>query len=56
MQPMLARADSDHLPCHLETTNEKNVPFYKKHGFKVVSEGNVPRHALHIWAMLREPH
>ncbi len=56
MQPVLARADSDRLPCYLETTNEKNVPFYEKHGFKVVSEGNVPRHALHIWAMLREPH
>ena len=55
MQPVLARADSDRLPCYLETTNEKNVPFYEKHGFKVVCEGNVPRHALHIWAMLREP-
>ncbi len=55
MQPVLARADVDHLPCYLETTNERNVPFYEKHGFNVVSDGEVPRHGLHVWAMLREP-
>ena len=56
MQPVLARADADHLPCYLETTNEKNVPFYEKHGFKVVSDAEVPQHGLHVWSMLREPH
>ena len=55
MQPVLARADADRLPCYLETMNEKNVPFYEKYGFRVVSDGEVPRHRLRAWAMLREP-
>lgn len=55
IQPVLARADADHLPCYLETMNEKNVPFYEKYGFKVASDRVVPRHELRVWAMLREP-
>jgi GNAT superfamily N-acetyltransferase len=55
IQPVLARADNDGLPCYLETMNERNVPFYEKHRFKVVSVGEVPRHGLRVWAMLREP-
>ncbi len=55
MQPVLALADINRLSCYLETMNEKNVPFYEKHGFRVVSDGEVPRHRLCAWAMLREP-
>jgi hypothetical protein len=55
MQPVLARADADRLPCYLETMNEKNVLFYEKYGFRVVRDGEVPRHGLRAWAMLREP-
>lgn len=55
IQPVLARADAGGLPCYLETMNEVNVPFYQKHGFKVVSEGEVPRRGLRVWSMLREP-
>jgi GNAT superfamily N-acetyltransferase len=55
MQPVLALAEIDRLSCYLETMNEKNVSFYEKHGFKVVSDGEVPRHKLRIWAMLQEP-
>jgi ribosomal protein S18 acetylase RimI-like enzyme len=55
IQPVLARADASGLPCYLETMNEKNVPFYEKHGFKIVSDAEVPRHGLRVWAMLREP-
>jgi len=56
IQPVLARADAGGLPCYLETMNEANVPFYQKHGFKVISEGEIPRRGLRVWAMLREPH
>jgi hypothetical protein len=52
MQPVLALANIDRLYCYLETMNEKNVPFYEKYGFIVVSDGAVPRHGLRIWAML----
>jgi ribosomal protein S18 acetylase RimI-like enzyme len=55
IQPVLERADASSLPCFLETMNEKNVSFYEKHGFKVVSDAEVPRHGLRVWAMLREP-
>jgi ribosomal protein S18 acetylase RimI-like enzyme len=55
MQPVLALADIDRLSCYLETMNEKNVSFYEKYGFRVVSDGAVPRQSLRVWAMLREP-
>jgi ribosomal protein S18 acetylase RimI-like enzyme len=55
IQPVLARADASDLPCYLETMNKKNVSFYVKHGFKIVSDEEVPRHGLRVWAMLREP-
>lgn len=55
IQPVLARADVAGLPCYLETMNEVNVPFYQKHGFAVVSEGDVPGCELRVWGMRREP-
>jgi GNAT superfamily N-acetyltransferase len=55
IQRVLERADASSLPCFLETMNEKNVSFYEKHGFKVVSDAEVPRHGLRVCAMLREP-
>src|SRR5258708_15184489 len=55
IHPVLAQADALPLPSHLETMNEANVPFYQKHGFKVISEGEIPRHRLRVWVMLREP-
>ncbi len=55
IQPVLALADIDRLPCYLETMNEKNVLFYEKYGFKVMNDGVVPRHRLHVRAMLCEP-
>lgn len=53
IQPILARADRDHLPCYLETMNEANLPFYVKHGFMVVSDGVVPGTGLRVWGMRR---
>jgi len=55
IQPNLARADRDGLPCYLETTNEINLPFYEKHGFKVVSDGVVPECGLRVWGMVARP-
>ena len=53
MQPVLARAEAEKLPCYLETSTEKNVAFYSKRGFTVVNEGVVPGSDLHVWAMMR---
>ncbi len=54
MQPVLARARAENLSCYLETMNSVNVPFYERHGFHVVSEGEPPGSGLRIWAMLRQ--
>jgi hypothetical protein len=52
---MLARADHERIPCYLETFLARNVPFYQRHGFKVVVEGTVPESGLAFWTMRREP-
>ena len=54
MQPVLSRAGAENLSCYLETMNSVNVPFYERHGFHVVSEGEPPGSGLRIWAMLRK--
>ncbi len=54
MQPVLASTSAAGTPCYLETHNQKNIPFYEKHGFNVVNEGKVPNHGLSLWAMLRK--
>ena len=55
MQVALARADADRVPCYLENTKERNLPFYAKHGFEVIVEINVPGGGPTIWTMKREP-
>jgi len=54
LKPMLARIDTEHLPCYLETQNQKNVPIYQHYGFKVVEEGTIPGTETGHWAMLRQ--
>lgn len=55
MQPVLAQADAEGLPCYLESSNPRNLPFYKRHGFEVVVEDNFPGGGPHFWTMRREP-
>ncbi len=55
LQPGLALADADGLPCYLETEKETNVSFYNRHGFDVVVEVDLPKGGPHIWTMKREP-
>jgi GNAT superfamily N-acetyltransferase len=55
IQPVLARAAAEGLLCYLETQNESDVPFYPKHGFEVVSDGEVPKCGRRVWAMVRGP-
>jgi ribosomal protein S18 acetylase RimI-like enzyme len=55
MQPVLRRAGAEGLPCYLETQNERNLPFYERHGFEIVSDGEVPKRGLRVWAMVRAP-
>jgi ribosomal protein S18 acetylase RimI-like enzyme len=52
--PVLERADRDRLPCYLETAKERNVTFYRKHGFEVVVEGRAGDSPPY-WTMMRDP-
>jgi GNAT superfamily N-acetyltransferase len=55
IQPILARADADGLPCYLETGTEKNVRFYRKRGFEVLAEETIPGGGPRFWGMARNP-
>lgn len=55
MHSMLGRVDESGFPAYLESSKERNVPFYARFGFEVTEElrsrvGNPP-----IWRMWREP-
>lgn len=54
IRPMLARADAEGRRCYLETAKERNVTFYRSHGFEVGAEDDIPG-GPHVWMMVREP-
>jgi ribosomal protein S18 acetylase RimI-like enzyme len=54
MTPMLERCDGEGLPAYLESSKESNVPFYRRHGFEVTGEINVPD-GPRLWSMWRDP-
>ena len=55
IEPLLARADSDGLPCYLETFNERDLPIYKRHGFRIAGGGKISTGGPDFWAMIRTP-
>jgi len=55
MRPVLEHCDADGLPCYLESSKQRNVPFYRRHGFEVVEEVHLPGDGPPIWTMWREP-
>jgi GNAT superfamily N-acetyltransferase len=54
LQPVLERCDADGLPAYLETLTPRNVPFYRRRGFAVLGEEQVPD-GPNAWFMWREP-
>lgn len=52
--PMLSRIDEEHLPCYLETTDQKNISIYERFGFKIIDKSHVPQTNFTSWAMLRK--
>ena len=42
LAPVLARCDRDGLPAYLESSNERNVPFYERNGFEVTGTHDFP--------------
>lgn len=47
------QADTEGLPCYLETGTEANLAFYSKRGFEVTGEAEAE--GVTVWAMVRQP-
>jgi ribosomal protein S18 acetylase RimI-like enzyme len=42
MNAMFERADADGVPCFLETETLVNVAYYRRHGFEVIADFDIP--------------
>jgi GNAT superfamily N-acetyltransferase len=54
MAPVLESCDADEIPAYLESSKERNVAFYARHGFRVMDEIRLPK-GPPLWGMWREP-
>ena len=54
LAPMLERCDREGVPAYLESSKERNIAFYARHGFRVTEEMRFPR-GPRLWLMWREP-
>ncbi len=54
MEPMLQRCDDEGVGAYLESSKERNVAFYGRHGFRVTRELRFPR-GPRLWLMWRDP-
>ena len=54
MTPMLARCDREAMPAYLESSNEKNLSFYRRHGFEEIDAYDTPV-GPRVWLMWRAP-
>lgn len=54
MKYVLDQCDRDNKPAYLESSNPRNIPFYKRHGFEVL--GTIPAgKSLSVFPLLRKP-
>ena len=51
LKAQLAPVDAQHLPAYLETSSQRNVDLYARHGFEITGEFDKP--GLHMWTMTR---
>lgn len=56
LRSRLSRCDDAGLPAYLESSNPSNIPFYEKHGFRVIKELAMPGTCPPVWLMWRAPH
>jgi GNAT superfamily N-acetyltransferase len=54
MRPVLDRCDSDGVGAYLESSKERNVDFYARHGFRVLERVHLMR-GPPMWKMWRDP-
>jgi GNAT superfamily N-acetyltransferase len=55
LMPVLERCDAEGIPAYLESSKERNVPFYGRHGWEVTEELDPPGGGPRLWLMWREP-
>ena len=55
LAPMLERCDREGVPAYLESSKERNLAFYGRHGFRVTGEMRFPRGGPPLWFMWRDP-
>jgi ribosomal protein S18 acetylase RimI-like enzyme len=53
MRPVLEACDATGMPAYLEATSERNAGLYRRHGFEVVGEIELPD-GPSLWPMWRE--
>jgi GNAT superfamily N-acetyltransferase len=54
LQPILDRCDAEGIGAYLESSKDRNVPYYRRHGFEVVEEIQLPK-GPPVWTMWRDP-
>lgn len=54
LAPVLDQCDADGTAAYLESSKERNIDFYARHGFRVTAELRMPR-GPKLWAMWRDP-
>jgi ribosomal protein S18 acetylase RimI-like enzyme len=54
LRPVLEQCDADGVPAYLESSKERNIDFYARHGFRVTQELRLPR-GPRVWPMWRDP-
>jgi ribosomal protein S18 acetylase RimI-like enzyme len=55
LRALLARSDAEGLPAYLESSKERNLAFYRRHGFEVVGTLRADGGGPTVWPMLRAP-
>jgi ribosomal protein S18 acetylase RimI-like enzyme len=53
LQHLINKADDEHVGCYLENADPRNIPFYQRFGFQVISEKEIL--GIPSWFMWRPP-
>jgi ribosomal protein S18 acetylase RimI-like enzyme len=54
IQPVLSRCDRSGTPAYLESSKERNIAFYERHGFRVLEQLPLSKAGPSIWPMWRD--